>query len=110
MFFRQAKKLALSTFFTIFVFCLNTNQSFCFIFLLSATGFIFSAFTFGLKARFHYEREIEHSLVLLLIFSRLKSKRALNEAKKINKTNKKILYFTLVVKNESAERSKKTNA
>ena len=39
----------------------------------------------GLKARFHYERGIDHSLFLLLIFPCLKSKRALSEAKEIKK-------------------------
>ena len=39
-----------------------------------------------LKARFHYEREMEHSLYLLYTFPRLKSKRALRKAK--NQQNK----------------------
>ena len=34
------------------------------------------------KARFHFERGMEHSLFLLSIFPRLKSKRALSQAKK----------------------------
>ena len=42
----------------------------------------------SIKARFDYERRMEHSLFLLLIFRRLKSKRALSEAKNPNKTNK----------------------
>ena len=48
-------------------------------------GFSFSII---LKARFHYERGIEHSLFLLLIFPRLKSKRALSKAKKSRKQTK----------------------
>ena len=41
-----------------------------------------------LKARFHYERGKEHSLFLLLIFPRLKLKRALCKAKKSIKQTK----------------------
>ena len=40
------------------------------------------------KARFHYERENDHSVFLLLIFPCLKLKRALSKEKKINKTSK----------------------
>ena len=39
------------------------------------------------NARFHYESKMEHSLFLFFIFLRLKSKQALSESKKINKTN-----------------------
>ena len=49
----------------------------------------------GFKARFHYERRIEHSLFLLLIFPRLKLKRALSEAK--NQLNKQEILFSLLV-------------
>ena len=41
-----------------------------------------------LKARFHYERGIEHCLFLLFIFPRLKLKRALSKAKKSIKQRK----------------------
>ena len=42
----------------------------------------------SVKARFHYARGVEHSLFLLLIFSRLKSKPALSGAKKSIKQTK----------------------
>ena len=45
-----------------------------------------------LKARFHYERGIEHSLFLLLIFPSLKLKRALSKAKKSIKQTKNNLF------------------
>ena len=44
------------------------------------------------KARFHYERGKEHSLFLLLIFSRLKLKQALSKAKKSIKQTKNNLF------------------
>ena len=44
------------------------------------------------KDSFHYEREMEHSLSLLLILPRLKSKQALYEAKKINKTKNTLFH------------------
>ena len=43
---------------------------------------------FSLWARFHYGRGMKHSTFLLLIFSRLKSKRAVGEAKKSIKQTK----------------------
>ena len=46
-------------------------------------------------ARFHYKRGKEHTLVLLLIFPRLKLKRALSKAKKSIK--QRIIFSTLVV-------------
>ena len=46
----------------------------------------------SLKARFHYERGKEHSLFLLLIFPRLKLKRALSKAKKSIKKTKNNLF------------------
>ena len=46
---------------------------------------------------FHYERGMEHSLFVLLIFPRLKFKGALNiEAKKL-KRKQRILHSTLLV-------------
>ena len=45
-----------------------------------------------LKPRFHYERAKEHSLFLLLIFLRLKLKRALSKAKKFNKTKNNLFH------------------
>ena len=57
----------------------------------------YSYIGYSFKACFHYEREMEHSLFVLLIFPRLKSKQALSEAKKSIKQSKK-LHPTLVVK------------
>ena len=45
-----------------------------------------------LKVRFHYENRIEQSLFLLLIFPRLKLKRALSKAKKSIKQTKNTLF------------------
>ena len=42
----------------------------------------------SVRARFQYDRGMEHSLFVLLIFPRLKFKRALCEAKKSYKKNK----------------------
>ena len=47
---------------------------------------------FLLKARFHYERGKEHSFFFLLIFPRLKLKRAVTEAKKSTKEKKNALF------------------
>ena len=47
-----------------------------------------------LKARFHYESRIDHSLFLLLIFPRLKLKQALSKAKKSIKQTKNTLFHT----------------
>ena len=48
----------------------------------------------GLKTHFHYESGKEHSLFLLLIFPRLKLKRALSKAKKSSKQTKNNLFHT----------------
>ena len=68
---------------------INLNQITC-----STETRVFRFLGSGFKARFHYERGI---LFYLLIFPRLKSKRALSEAKKLIKQTKNT-SFTLVVK------------
>ena len=56
-------------------------------------AFIFIHKTYQvIKAYFHYERRKEHSLFLLLIFPRLKLKRALSKAKKSIKQTKNNLF------------------
>ena len=51
-------------------------------------------------ARFHNERGIKNSLFLLLIISRLKSKQALSEAKKFNKTENNTPFHARKLENE----------
>ena len=74
------------------------------------TAFFSSDSVPSLKARFHYEQEMKHSLFLSLIFPRLKFKLALSEAKKSIKQTKSALFHARNGNQSSVSKQQATGA